>query len=51
VLSSVLFGVSPLDPLGVGGAALAVLAVAFAAGVLAARPALRADPTVALRHE
>jgi predicted permease len=51
VLSSVLFGVSPADPLGLGGAALLVLGVALAAGIMAARPAMRADPTVALRHE
>jgi hypothetical protein len=34
VLSSVLFGVSPADPLGLGGAALLVLAVALIAGVM-----------------
>ena len=45
VLSSVLFGVSPADPIGLGGAALLVLGVALAAGVLAALPATRADPT------
>jgi ABC-type antimicrobial peptide transport system permease subunit len=51
ILASVLFGVSPADPLGLGGAALLVLGVALAAGIMAARPAMRADPTVALRHE
>jgi predicted permease len=51
VLSSVLFGVSPADPLGLGGAALLVLGVALAASVLAARPATRADPTATLRYE
>jgi predicted permease len=51
VLSSVLFGVSPADPLGVGGAALIVLAVALASGALAALPAMRAHPTTSLRHE
>jgi predicted permease len=51
VLSSVLFGVSPADPLGLGGAALLVLGVALAAGALAALPAMRAHPTVALRYE
>jgi predicted permease len=51
VLSSVLFGVSPADPLGLGGAALLVLGVALAAGVMAARPATRADPTATLRHQ
>lgn len=51
VLSSVLFGVSPVDPIGLGGATLFVLAIAFAAGVLAARPATRADPLATLRYE
>ncbi len=51
VLSSVLFGVSPADPVGLGGSALLVLGVALAAGVMAARPATRTDPTATLRHE
>lgn len=51
VLAGVLFGASPLDPIGIGGSGLFVLGVAAAAGVLAARPAMRADPTVALRDE
>jgi ABC-type antimicrobial peptide transport system permease subunit len=49
VLSSVLFGVSPVDAIGLGGAALLVLGVALGAGVLAARPGMRADPMVTLR--
>jgi predicted permease len=51
ILSGVLFGVSPADPLGLGGAALLVVGVALAAGVLAARPATRAAPTALLRVE
>jgi hypothetical protein len=51
ILSGVLFGVSPADPVGLGGAALLVLTVALAAGVMAARPATRADPTATLRSE
>jgi predicted permease len=51
ILSSVLFGVSPADPIGLGGSALVVVAVALAAGVLAARPATDADPTITLRYE
>lgn len=51
ILSSVLFGISPADPFGLGGAALLVLCVALVAGVLAARPAIGADPTAALRYE
>jgi hypothetical protein len=50
-LSGVLFGVSPADPVGFGGATLLVLGVALAAGVMAARPATRADPTATLRYE
>ena len=49
ILSSVLFGVSPVDPIGLGGAALLVAAVALAAGLMAARPATSADPTTTLR--
>ena len=51
MLSSVLFGVSPADPVGLGGAVLFVVGVALAAGVIAARPATRADPTASLRCE
>jgi predicted permease len=51
VLSSVLFGVSPADPIGLGGAALLVLGVALAASMMAARPATRTDPTATLRYE
>jgi putative ABC transport system permease protein len=51
VLSSVLFGVSPADPLGLGGSVLLVIGVALAAGMIAARPAMRADPTSTLRYE
>lgn len=51
VLASVLFGVSPADPLGIGGAALLVIGVALGAGALAALPAMRAEPTTTLRYE
>lgn len=51
ILSSVLFGVSPIDPIGLGGAALFVVCVALTAGVLAARPAARSDPMAALHYE
>ena len=51
ILSGVLFGVSPADPLGLGGAVLLVLGVALAAGLMAARPATRADQTSVLRAE
>jgi predicted permease len=51
VLSSVLFGVSPVDPIGLGGGALLVLGLALAAGFVAARPATRTDPMTTLRYE
>ena len=51
VLSSVLFGVSPVDLIGLGTAVLLVLGVALAAGVLAARPASRSNPMATLRDE
>jgi predicted permease len=51
VLSSVLFGISPNDPIGLGGGALLALAVAIGAGVIAARPATQADPATVLRSE
>ncbi|HZI79266.1 MAG TPA: ADOP family duplicated permease, partial [Vicinamibacterales bacterium] len=49
ILSSVLFGISPADVLGLGGAALVVIGAALAAGVMAARPVIHADPTSVLR--
>jgi ABC-type antimicrobial peptide transport system permease subunit len=51
VLSSVLFGISPADPIGVGGATLLVLGVALSTSVIAAWPAIHGNPTTALRHE
>jgi putative ABC transport system permease protein len=51
VLSAVLFGVSPADPLGLGGTTLFVLGVALAAAVMAAWPVTRADPTAMLRSD
>jgi predicted permease len=51
VLSSVLFGVSPFDPIGIGAAALFVLGVAFAAGFVPGRTAVRQHPSAALHYE
>jgi ABC-type antimicrobial peptide transport system permease subunit len=51
VLSAVLFGVSPFDPIGIGAAALFVLAVAFAAGFLPGRTAVGQQPLAALHYE
>ena len=50
VLSRFLYGVSGSDPLSLGGASLALLAVAFVACYLPARSASRVDPLVALRE-
>ena len=49
VLASVLFDVSPWDPLAWAGSAVTLLAVALLASWLPARRALRVDPVVALR--
>jgi len=48
---SLLFGVSPLDPLALGGAALALLAACLVATLLPARRAARVQPSEALRLE
>jgi len=50
-LSSLLFGVRPLDPVTFGGATLLLGAVALAASLVPARRAMRADPIAALRCE
>ena len=50
VLSRFLYGVNGSDPLSLGGASLALLAVAFVACYLPARSASRVDPLVALRE-
>ena len=51
ILSSVLFGVSPVDAIGLGSTILFVLAVAVAAGALPARRVARVDPVTALHYE
>ena len=50
VLTSLLYGVSPLDPVVFVGVALFLSAVAFLAGYLPAQRASRVDPMTALRH-
>jgi putative ABC transport system permease protein len=51
VLRSLLFGISALDPLAFGGAALLFGLVSLAASYFPARRATRVDPMVALRTE
>jgi ABC-type lipoprotein release transport system permease subunit len=51
VLASLLFGVSPTDPLTLGLASLALVALAGAASLAPAVRATRVDPVEALRSE
>ena len=51
VLSSVLHGVSPRDPLILGATSLGLVLVAFFACYIPARRATKVDPLVALRYE
>jgi predicted permease len=51
VLSSVLYGISPLDPLAFGGAITLLLGIALLANFIPARRASRIDPMIALRSE
>ncbi|HJR68806.1 MAG TPA: ABC transporter permease [Gammaproteobacteria bacterium] len=51
VLSSVLFGVSPFDPIGIGVAGVFVLGIAVVAGLLPGRSAVRQPPLKALHYE
>lgn len=50
-LSSILFGVTPTDPLTFVVVACAIVATALVAAYLPARRASKVDPMVALRHE
>lgn len=49
IISTLLFGVSPSDPLVVGSVVIALLAAAFLASALPALRASRVDPVIALR--
>ena len=51
VLSTLLFGVSPYDPVTYAGVSLGLMAVAIIACYVPARRATRVDPVIALRYE
>jgi predicted permease len=50
-MSSMLYGVSPLDPAALGGSVLMAGIITFVACYIPARRATRVDPMVALRYE
>jgi predicted permease len=50
-IKSFLFGITPLDPLGIGAAAILLVVTSALAGYLPARRATQVDPLTALRHE
>jgi ABC-type antimicrobial peptide transport system permease subunit len=51
LMTSLLFGVKPFDPLTYAGVAAALAAAAAMASYIPARRATRVDPIVALRYE
>jgi putative ABC transport system permease protein len=51
LMASLLYGVTPRDPLALTSVALLLVGVAFAATYIPARRASRVDPVVSLRYE
>jgi ABC-type antimicrobial peptide transport system permease subunit len=51
LLHSLLFGISPVDPLALAAGTFVVLALTFAAALIPARRATRVDPMTTLRYE
>ena len=51
VIASLLYNVTPTDPISFGGVAIFLTAIAFLASYLPARRATTVDPIVALRND
>jgi putative ABC transport system permease protein len=51
VIREILYGVSPMDPLTIGGTSLLLIAITLLASYVPALRATRVNPMVAMRHE